>query len=73
MFLAEYYTSDESIKKMCRYYRSKAPWMPQPEGEFIPYSLSFGCNAIEQMFEWFGYDFSLLRKVLTVLKLIFML
>lgn len=73
MFLAEYHTSDESIKKVCQQYRSKAPWMPEPEhkdfSSSIPYAIVFGCRSPSQLMKWFGGSKVLLKEVLKKFKL----
>lgn len=73
MFLAEYHTKDENIKKVCRKYRSQAPWMPEPEHESfshgIPYCVVFGCTSARELMKWFGHSKTLLREVLKVFKL----
>lgn len=72
-YLAEFHTSNQDIKTMCQYFRSKAPYMPEPEHpEFesgIPYCYRFGCDSALQLFRWFGYNKQVMKKVLTVFKL----
>lgn len=73
MFLAEFHTSNEVVKNMCRRYRNKAPYMPEPEHPSfqsgIPYCIKFGCTSPEQLLSWFGYNKVLLKEVLSVFKL----
>ncbi len=72
-YLAEFHTSNQTIKTMCQYFRSKAPYMPEPDHpEFesgIPYCYSFGCESAQQLFQWFGYNKNFIEEVLTVFKL----
>lgn len=72
-YLAEFHTQDDNIKTMCKYFRARAPWMPEPEHSSfstgIPYFVIFGCTSPLQLFEWFGFDKMFLRKVLTVFKI----
>lgn len=72
-YLAEFHTSNQDIKTVCQYFRSKAPYMPEPEHpEFksgIPYCYRFGCDSALQLFQWFGYNKQVMQKVLTVFKL----
>lgn len=73
MFLAEFYTEDENIKRACQNYRSKAPYMPEPEHPSfdlgIPYCIQFGCETPQQLMEWFGWSKILLRETLKHFKL----
>ncbi len=73
MFLAEFYTEREDIKNICRNYRRKAPWMPEPEhpsfGGGIPYCIKFGCESPQQLMEWFGWSKVLLRETLKHFKI----
>ncbi|AUR87582.1 hypothetical protein NVP1101O_171 [Vibrio phage 1.101.O._10N.261.45.C6] len=73
MFLAEFYTENEDIKKACQHYRSKAPYMPEPEHPLfesgIPYCIQFGCNSPQQLMSWFGWSKVLLKETLKHFKL----
>ena len=73
MFLAQFFTDDENVKNICKYYRNKAPWMPEPEHQAfssgIPHCVVFGCTSPQELMAWFGYSKVLLRKVLKGFKI----